>query len=244
MGIKFSGVNLGAFAFLKTGIFLLQQEGEMPIHELLNLYGYGGGSPPDEDEEEEEEEPEEEEDDDEDDEEEDLDNDESSRSTGELKRSEVWWTFLSLVSVTWFQLSSQQRLQPFCVYFCFQADGVKNSSGQGDEAQTTSEGRTRSVRSLGTAELIRPQKLKYFESMYRINVIFFLFLTRKHCRLWYLLFMYCFSGNNDAEEESDEDEDYVPSEDWKKVCKNSWFMTLWLIKVLSSLSFLWWDWYL
>lgn len=26
-------------------------------------------------------------------------------------------------------------------------------------------------------------------------------------------------GNNDAEEESDEDEDYVPSEDWKKVCE-------------------------
>ncbi|KAI3374406.1 hypothetical protein L3Q82_006232 [Scortum barcoo] len=65
-------------------------------------------------------------------------------------------------------------------------EGVKNSSGQGDESQVTSEGRTRSVRSLGTAELIRPQNLKYFES------------------------------NNDVEEESDEDEDYVPSEDWKK----------------------------
>lgn len=32
------------------------------------------------------------------------------------------------------------------------------------------------------------------------------------------------SGNNDAEEESDEDEDYVPSEDWKKVCNNSFFL--------------------
>ncbi|XP_019965216.1 mesoderm induction early response protein 1b isoform X4 [Paralichthys olivaceus] len=131
----------------------LAREGEMPIHELLSLYGYGGGSTADEDEEEEEE-PEEEEDDEEEDEEEDLDNDESSRSTGELKRNE--------------------------------GEGVKNSSGQGNEAQTTSEVRTRSVRSLGTAELIRPQKLMYFES------------------------------NNDAEEESDEDEDYVPSEDWKK----------------------------
>ncbi|XP_042353727.1 mesoderm induction early response protein 1b isoform X2 [Plectropomus leopardus] len=130
----------------------LAREGEMPIHELLSLYGYGGGSPADEDEEEEEE-PEEEEDDEEEDEEEDLDNDESSRSTGELKRNEV---------------------------------EVKVSSSQGDEAQVMSEVRTRSVRSLGTAELIRPQKLKYFES------------------------------NNDAEEESDEDEDYVPSEDWKK----------------------------
>ncbi|KAM6990530.1 mesoderm induction early response protein 1b isoform 2-T2 [Tautogolabrus adspersus] len=131
----------------------LAREGEMPIHELLNLYGYGGGSPADEDEEEDEE-MEEEEDDEEEDEEVDLDHDESSRSTSELKRNE--------------------------------GEGVKNSSGQVDEAQTTSEGRTRSVRSLGTAELIRPQKLKYFES------------------------------NNDAEEESDEDEDYVPSEDWKK----------------------------
>uniref|UniRef100_A0AAQ5Y802 Mesoderm induction early response protein 1 n=1 Tax=Amphiprion ocellaris TaxID=80972 RepID=A0AAQ5Y802_AMPOC len=116
----------------------LAREGEMPIHELLSLYGYGGRSPDDEEE----------------DEEEDLDNDESSRSTGELKRNE--------------------------------GEDVKNSSGQAGEAQSTSEGRTRSVRSLGTAELIRPQKLKYFES------------------------------NNDAEEESDEDEDYVPSEDWKK----------------------------
>ncbi|KAK2895568.1 hypothetical protein Q8A73_015056 [Channa argus] len=131
----------------------LAREGEMPIHELLSLYGYGGGSPADEDEEEEEE-PEEEEDDEEEDDEEDLDNDESSRSTGELKRNE--------------------------------GDGIKNSSGQNDEVQETSEGRTRSVRSLGTAELIHPQKLIYFES------------------------------NNYAEEESDEDEDYVPSEDWKK----------------------------
>lgn len=31
---------------------------------------------------------------------------------------------------------------------------------------------------------------------------------------------HCVSDNNDAEEESDEDEDYVPSEDWKKVRKN------------------------
>lgn len=42
------------------------------------------------------------------------------------------------------------------------------------------------------------------------------------------LIVHCFSshsvsGNNDAEEESDEDEDYVPSEDWKKVCNKSFF---------------------
>ncbi|XP_077471253.1 mesoderm induction early response protein 1b isoform X2 [Stigmatopora argus] len=126
----------------------LAREGEMPIHELLSLYGYGGASPADEDEEEDEEE---DEDDDEDDE---LDNDESSRGTVELKRNDE--------------------------------EVVKNSGAQEDEATETADGRTRSVRVLGTSELIRPQKHKYFES------------------------------NNDAEEESDEDEDYVPSEDWKK----------------------------
>lgn len=30
-------------------------------------------------------------------------------------------------------------------------------------------------------------------------------------------------GSNDAEEESDEDEDYVPSEDWKKVCSCNFY---------------------
>lgn len=34
---------------------------------------------------------------------------------------------------------------------------------------------------------------------------------------------HCVSGNNDAEEESDEDEDYVPSEDWKKVCSDLYY---------------------
>ncbi|XP_077377201.1 mesoderm induction early response protein 1b isoform X1 [Festucalex cinctus] len=130
----------------------LAREGEMPIHELLSLYGYGGASPPDEDEEEEDEQEEEDEEEDEDDE---LDNDESSRGTGELKRNED--------------------------------DDLKGSTAQEeDEAPMATEGRTRSVRGLGTSELIRPQKHKYFES------------------------------NNDGEEESDEDEDYVPSEDWKK----------------------------
>ena len=65
----------------------------MPIHELLSLYGYGGGSPVDEEEEEEEEVEDDEDDgeaeDDEEEEEEDLDNDESSRSTGEMKRNKV-----------------------------------------------------------------------------------------------------------------------------------------------------------
>uniref|UniRef100_A0A8C8JA49 Mesoderm induction early response protein 1 n=1 Tax=Oncorhynchus tshawytscha TaxID=74940 RepID=A0A8C8JA49_ONCTS len=135
----------------------LAREGEMPIHELLSMYGCGGGSPADgEDEEEEEEdfEDEEELEDEEEEEEEDVDNDESSRNTGELKRNKT--------------------------------ERVKISSGMGNENQLSSEGRTRSVKSHGKAELIRgSQTLKYFE-------------------------------NKDAEEESEEDENYVPSEDWKK----------------------------
>ncbi|XP_077413330.1 mesoderm induction early response protein 1b isoform X2 [Vanacampus margaritifer] len=135
----------------------LAREGEMPIHELLNLYGYGGASPPDEDEEEEDEQEEEDEEEDEDDE---LDNDESSRGTGELKRNE------------------DDSLKV--------SEAQEEEEEEEEEAPMTTEGRTRSVRGLGTSELIRPQKHKYFES------------------------------NNDGEEESDEDEDYVPSEDWKK----------------------------
>ncbi|XP_041751594.2 mesoderm induction early response protein 1-like [Coregonus clupeaformis] len=132
----------------------LAREGEMPIHELLSMYGCGGGSPADEEEEEEDFEDEEELEDEEEEEEEDLDNDESSRSTGELKRNKT--------------------------------ERVKISSGLGNENQLSSEGRTRSVKSHGTAELIRgSQTLKYFEI-------------------------------KDAEEESEEDQDYVPSEDWKK----------------------------
>lgn len=76
-----------------------QQEGDMPIDQLLSLYGYGGGSPADEDDDDEDEEPEEEDDDDEEDEEEDLDIDESSRSTGELKRNEVRLFVLSIFSM-------------------------------------------------------------------------------------------------------------------------------------------------
>ncbi|TRZ03613.1 hypothetical protein DNTS_022274 [Danionella cerebrum] len=67
----------------------LAKEGEMPIQELLSLYGYAGSGSPEEDEEDEEEEEDAEgdEDEEEEDEGEDLDNDESSRSTGELKKS-------------------------------------------------------------------------------------------------------------------------------------------------------------
>lgn len=72
------------------------------------------------------------------------------------------WRFLGLVdSADTVLLTSSNYL----FLLCFQGESVKNSSGTGDEAQATYGGRTRSVRSLGTAELIRPQRLKYFESM-------------------------------------------------------------------------------
>ncbi|KAJ8277926.1 hypothetical protein GJAV_G00081760 [Gymnothorax javanicus] len=134
-----------------TEIDDLAREGEMPIQELLSMYGYGGGGSPD-DEEDDDDDAEIEEDEDE---EEYVENDDNSRSTGESKRNMV----------------CDER--------------VKDSSGQEDETQSSNDDQTPFVTSPGTAELIRPQRCKYFE-------------------------------NNDAEEESEEDEDYIPSEDWKK----------------------------
>ncbi|XP_064188052.1 mesoderm induction early response protein 1-like isoform X2 [Anguilla rostrata] len=131
-----------------TEIDDLAREGEMPIQELLSIYGYGGGSA-----EEEEDEDDAEIEEDEEEEEEYVENDENSRSTGELKRN--------------------------------MDERVKDSSGQEDETQSSNDDQTPFVTSHDTAELIRPRRCKYFES-------------------------------NDAEEESEEDEDYIPSEDWKK----------------------------
>uniref|UniRef100_A0A4W4E0Y5 Mesoderm induction early response protein 1 n=2 Tax=Electrophorus electricus TaxID=8005 RepID=A0A4W4E0Y5_ELEEL len=130
----------------------LNREGEMPIQELLSLYGYGTGESPEEEEDEDEEDEEEDgEEEDEEDEGEELDNDESSRSTGELKR--------------------------------VKDEGVKISKGL--EAHSAGEGRTLTSKGCSTAELIRPQNCSYFQ-------------------------------NNEVDEESEEDEDYIPSEDWKK----------------------------
>ncbi|KAJ8376222.1 hypothetical protein SKAU_G00068020 [Synaphobranchus kaupii] len=134
-----------------TEIDDLAREGEMPIQELLSIYGYGGGGSPEEEEEEDEDDAEIE-DDEEEEEEEYVENDENSRSTGELKRN--------------------------------MDERVKDSSGQEDETQSSNDDQTPFV-THDTAELIRPRRCKYFES-------------------------------NDAEEESEEDEDYIPSEDWKK----------------------------
>ncbi|KAK2901204.1 hypothetical protein QQF64_014646 [Cirrhinus molitorella] len=135
----------------------LAKEQEMPIQELLSLYGYGGsGSPEEEDEEEDDEEDvdgeEEEEEEEEEDEGEDMDNDESSRSTGELKKSKE--------------------------------DESKVSTGMVNESYSP-DSPVCAVAACNTAELIHSQNHAYFQ-------------------------------NNEVDEESEEDDDYIPSEDWKK----------------------------
>uniref|UniRef100_J3S007 Mesoderm induction early response protein 1 n=1 Tax=Crotalus adamanteus TaxID=8729 RepID=J3S007_CROAD len=115
----------------------LTREGDMPIHELLSLYGYDGSVPlPEEEEEEEEEE-----------EGEGEDNDNNSGCSGENKE-----------------------------------ETIKDSSGQEDETQSSNGDPVSSV----VTEIIRPRRCKYFDT------------------------------NSEIEEESEEDEDYIPSEDWKK----------------------------
>uniref|UniRef100_A0A7M4EZ04 Mesoderm induction early response protein 1 n=1 Tax=Crocodylus porosus TaxID=8502 RepID=A0A7M4EZ04_CROPO len=114
----------------------LTREGDMPIHELLSLYGYDGT----------EEEEEEEGDDDED-----VDNDDNSGCSGENKE-----------------------------------ETIKDSSGQEDETQSSNDDPAPSVASQDPQEIIRPRRCKYFDT------------------------------NSEIEEESEEDEDYIPSEDWKK----------------------------
>ncbi|ELK27855.1 Mesoderm induction early response protein 1 [Myotis davidii] len=123
----------------------LARESDMPIHELLSLYGYDGTSRlPEEDEEEEEEEEEGEDD-------EDADNDDNSGCSGENKE-----------------------------------ENIKDSSGQEDETQSSNDDPSQSVASQDAQEIIRPRRCKYFDT------------------------------NSEIEEESEEDEDYIPSEDWKK----------------------------
>ncbi|XP_030180641.1 mesoderm induction early response protein 1 isoform X1 [Lynx canadensis] len=123
----------------------LAREGDMPIHELLSLYGYDSTIRlPEEDEEEEEEEEEGEDD-------EDADNDDNSGCSGENKE-----------------------------------ENIKDSSGQEDETQSSNDDPSQSVASQDAQEIIRPRRCKYFDT------------------------------NSEVEEESEEDEDYIPSEDWKK----------------------------
>nr|XP_045005505.1 mesoderm induction early response protein 1 isoform X5 [Jaculus jaculus] len=121
----------------------LAREGDMPIHELLSLYGYDSTVQlPEEEEEEEEEEGEDDED---------VDNDDNSGCSGENKE-----------------------------------ENIKDSSGQEDETQSSNDDPSQSVASQDVQEIIRPRRCKYFDT------------------------------NSEIEEESEEDEDYIPSEDWKK----------------------------
>lgn len=124
----------------------LAREGEMPIHELLSLYGYGSTVPlPGEDDEEEEDE----EDDDVDDD--NIDHDENSGCSGENKE-----------------------------------ENIKDSSGQEDEAQSSNDDHTQPVVTRDAPQLIRPRRCKYFDP------------------------------NHEMDDESDDDDEYIPSEDWKK----------------------------
>ncbi|NXD86108.1 MIER1 protein, partial [Halcyon senegalensis] len=63
---------------------------------------------------------------------------------------------------------------------------IKDSSGQEDETQSSNDDPAPSVASQDPQEMIRPRRCKYFDT------------------------------NSEIEEESEEDEDYIPSEDWKK----------------------------
>ncbi|NWX41756.1 MIER1 protein, partial [Steatornis caripensis] len=63
---------------------------------------------------------------------------------------------------------------------------IKDSSGQEDETQSSNDDPAPSVTSQDPQEIIRPRRCKYFDT------------------------------NSEIEEESEEDEDYIPSEDWKK----------------------------
>uniref|UniRef100_A0A8C5QCL5 Mesoderm induction early response protein 1 n=1 Tax=Leptobrachium leishanense TaxID=445787 RepID=A0A8C5QCL5_9ANUR len=128
-----------------TEIEHLERESEMPIHELLRLYGYGSTVPlPGEEEEEDD-------DDEEEEEEEEDDNDRNSGCSGENKD-----------------------------------ETLKDSSEPEDETQSSNDDPAPSATSQDVQEVIRPRRCKYFDA------------------------------SNEIEEESEDDEDYVPSEDWKK----------------------------
>ncbi|XP_072919255.1 mesoderm induction early response protein 1b isoform X3 [Hemitrygon akajei] len=135
----------------------LEREGEMPIQDLLALYGYGKTIPfpgeDDEDDEDDEEDDDEAEDDDDGDE---GDNEENSGSS-EVPETED----LPDINI------NQQEV-------------LKNSCGHEDETQSSNDDLVPLMTSQDVQEMIRPRRC------------------------------------NEGEEESEDDEDYVPSEDWKK----------------------------
>ncbi|XP_054576891.1 mesoderm induction early response protein 1 isoform X2 [Eptesicus fuscus] len=199
----------------------LARESDMPIHELLSLYGYDGTSRlPEEDEEEEEEEEEGEDD-------EDADNDDNSGCSGENKiyrrgsnvvqrlpmySSPRDFPYVNILhNHGRFIKNKKSIVEPyylikttgnsdfisFSINVLFPGPGfdpahhateenIKDSSGQEDETQSSNDDPSQSVASQDAQEIIRPRRCKYFDT------------------------------NSEIEEESEEDEDYIPSEDWKK----------------------------
>ncbi|XP_062920249.1 mesoderm induction early response protein 1-like isoform X3 [Mobula hypostoma] len=142
----------------------LEREGEMPIQDLLALYGYGKTIPfPGEDEEDDEDDEEEDDDEAEDDDDGDEGDNEENSGSSEVPETED----LPDISI------NQQEV-------------LKNSCGHEDETQSSNDDLVPLMTSQDVQEMIRPRRCKYLDI------------------------------GNEGEEESEDDEDYVPSEDWKK----------------------------
>ncbi|XP_051868474.1 mesoderm induction early response protein 1-like isoform X4 [Pristis pectinata] len=144
----------------------LEREGEMPIQDLLNLYGYGKTVPfPGEDDEDDDEEEDEEDDDEEAEEDDDGDEGDNEENSGSSEVPET--EDLPDINI------NQQEVP-------------KNSCGHEDETQSSNDDLVPLITSQDVQDMIRPRRCKYLDI------------------------------GNEGEEESEEDEDYVPSEDWKK----------------------------
>ncbi|XP_043555335.1 mesoderm induction early response protein 1-like isoform X3 [Chiloscyllium plagiosum] len=135
----------------------LAREGEMPIQDLLNLYGYGKTVPfPGEEDEDDDDDDDEDDEAEEEDDGDDGDNEENSGSS---------------------EVPETEDLPDVHLH---QQEIPKNSSGQDDETQSSNDDLAPLTTSQDVQEMIRPRRC------------------------------------NEGEEESDDDEDYIPSEDWKK----------------------------
>ncbi|XP_072129968.1 mesoderm induction early response protein 1-like isoform X2 [Mobula birostris] len=141
----------------------LEREGEMPIQDLLALYGYGKTIPfPGEDDEDDEDDEEEDDDEAEDDDDGDEGDNEENSGSSEVPETED----LPDISIN--------------------QEVLKNSCGHEDETQSSNDDLVPLMTSQDVQEMIRPRRCKYLDI------------------------------GNEGEEESEDDEDYVPSEDWKK----------------------------
>ncbi|XP_041064714.1 mesoderm induction early response protein 1-like isoform X1 [Carcharodon carcharias] len=142
----------------------LEREGEMPIQDLLNLYGYGKTVPfPDEEDDDDDDDDEDEDDEAEEDDDGDEGDNEENSGSSEVPEAED----LPVLNL------NQQEIP-------------KNSRGPDDETLSSNDDLAPLITSQDVQEMIRPRRCKYLDI------------------------------GNEGEEESDDDEDYVPSEDWKK----------------------------